>query len=486
MKKMFINIQLTLYKHAIAFFLLLLPLALGYMGNMYLSFVMLITIFYFSLRSLKNVKWSLVIYLFLWPLLPNTWALNLHATVLPLLTIKRLLILILVFSFFINRKQYRYHQISYPPMLNLALGLLIVSYFLSALFALDIKVASYQLFHFLLEQLLLMYITFKVLETANDALTGLLALVCSTFILAAFGIIEYYQGANHFSVITLGEGIPSIDMWSTYGEFLRLGKFGRLTSLTTHPMILGGFLAMTFPILMSFVFTSRSVLSKGYFVTIFITSSLCLFMTLSRSPIMAWLAGISVMLILIPHSLKMNRLLGILFLLMVLLYSVSMLSDTTFELLRSSLWFWEESNPNLVGSTFESRKDMLYWTIDQSFQSPIVGYGLGNWLTLMQKGITNWMLIGFMENFWLQRLLETGWFGLASLLLFIVLVFYYIGKKAFKAVHDKDESTIFILGCFASLVSFIVFASATGEMTLFDMVFIIFPFAIRLSGPAFI
>jgi len=467
------RLRKSLLWHSIVVFLLLLPIGLGLASSNYLRGIALIGLLYFFFRSVVDVKWSITIYLLLFFLLPATWAFD-FGSFLPLITLRRMFLLILLLSFVLNYNRFRYKD-RLPKSFYFAIGLLIFSYTISTIFSVDFRISLFRLFHLIIEQIFFMFIIYRVLHTKKMATNGLIALCLASLILCIFGNIEYISNNNYFTQVSLSESSLRV-YWSTYEETQRLGMSGRIHSLSTHPMTFGGFLAIVFPVVIAFILLSRDLHNKLLF---FIIAFLCvegIFFSLARSPVMALLGGILIMLIFMFKERWIKKSIFILFIIIICLVGIFSIYEPAQNLILYSAKFWEQPI-GLGGSTLDVRIKMLKNSLAYSMQRPLFGTGIATGMQMVNYGVFNRRLVGALEIFWIGRLLETGWIGLLSLLFFLSQVLLMLWK-ANKFSKNRPENILAASGI-ASFVAFLIFATATGEMSTFKLIFILFPLLIR-------
>jgi len=463
----------SLFLHAAAVFLLLLPLELGLVGNDYLRGIALIGLLYFFFRSVVDVKWSVTIYLLLFFLLPDTWAFDL-GSFLPLITLRRMLLLILLLSFVLNYRKFRSRD-RFPKSFRFAIGLLIFSYSMSTILSIDFRTSFFSLLHLIVEQILLIFIIYRVLHDRELAKNGLKALCLAALILCIFGNIEYISNVNYFTQVSLSESSLRV-YWDTYEGLQRLGISGRIHSLCIHPMTFGGFLAIIFPVAIAFTLLSSNLLNRLSFLIIAFLCVEGVFLSLARSPVMALLAGIFIMLIFMVREGKIKRGISILSIGIAFLIGIFSLYEPARTLFLSSVKPWEQPM-GITGSTLEFRVMQLKNGLAYSTQRPLFGTGVGTGMQMVRYGLFDPRLVGCLEIFWIGRLLETGWIGLLLLLFFLSQVLSLLWKTN-KFSKSRPENILAASGI-ASFVAFLIFATATGEMATFSLIFILLPLIIQ-------
>jgi len=307
------------------------------------------------------------------------------------------------------------------------------------------------------------------------ATNGLIALCLASLILCIFGNIEYVSNVNYFTQVSLSESSLRV-YWTTYEETQRLGISGRIHSLSNHPMTFGGFLAIVFPVIIAFILLSRDPQNKLLF---FIIAFLCvegIFFSLARSPVMALLGGILIMLIFIFKERWIKKSIFILLIIIICLVGIFSTYEPAQNLILYSVKFWEQPI-GLGGSSFDVRIKMLKNTLDYSTQKPFFGTGFGTGTPMVKSGVFNPGLVGQLEMLWIRALLETGWIGLLSLFLFLLQVLLILWKS-FNFSRGRPENILAASGV-SSFVAFLIFATATSDMGTFSLIFVLLPLIIR-------
>lgn len=467
----------SIFIHSALIFIALLPLAIGVTGDIYLKAISIAGILYFFLRSMLNIKWGILIFLLLFFLLPDTWAIDLGPS-LPLITLRRVFFLMLLFVFIIRYRKFK-NKNNFPQFFLLSIGLLVLSYSLSTIFSSDFRISGFRLFHLVIEQILLMFIIFKVLQHHYLAKSGIIALCMAALILGMFGNYEYITKENNFTQAKISSAPVRVD-WATYeNKDQRLGITGRIHSLCAHPMTFGGFLALMFPMAVAF-FIIHKLLS--YRILFFAIAFVCFegaFFSLARSSLIALFFGIIIFLLL-SFRIKMKFVITILLGLSILVTSVLLFYKPSQKLIISSITPWKQ-NPDLAGSSLELRIKQLNNTLAYSAKRPVFGYGPGTgWIDRTQ--IFELKLVRGLENIWMLNLLEVGWFGVFSLFIFFISTFMLL-KKNYRNSRGKAENLI-ASGGIASFSAFMIFSLATGAMGTFNLLFILIPLLYWATYPS--
>lgn len=463
-----LKLRKSLYLHSALIIIFLLPIGLGFAGSTYLKLLVLGGIIYFLFRSVLDAKWSITIYLLLFFLLPDTWAFDFGPS-LPLITLRRVFYLITFFSFIIYYRRFK-GKIKFPMLFRFSIGFLVLSYTISTILSVNIQISIFRLFHLFIEQILLMFIMLRVLNNRELAKNGLLALCLSALILCFFGNFEYISNVNHFTQVSLSDSQMRV-YWATYENTERLGIYGRIHSLCSHPMTFGGFLAIIFPIVIAFALMSKPVLKKMLFLIIAFLCIEGVFFSLARSSVIALFVGIVVFLIFMAIKVKIKYVLFILSFSIILLIALISFYDPTRIIITSSIKPWKQPT-EMGGSSLELRIEQLRNTLEYSNKKPVFGYGPGSGWIDRTKAFKKELVRG-LENIWMLNLLEIGWVGLISLFFFLFQVFILL-RKSYYCSKGYTENLLAI-GGISSFIAFLVFSMATGAMGTFNLVFILLP-----------
>jgi hypothetical protein len=143
------------------------------------------------------------------------------------------------------------------------------------------------LLSFLLENVLIgAYIFFRA-SSGKDIETAVKCFLFAALIIALLGIIEFTLGINVFSSLDI---VQSSRQHLSSGVYTRLGR-NRIEGPFGHPLAYCNFLLMAIPLGIYKWQTSKSIKIKtGYFIVILVLL-LNFFLTLSRGPMLALIAG---------------------------------------------------------------------------------------------------------------------------------------------------------------------------------------------------
>jgi len=465
-------IRRSLYFHSILVFLLLLPIGLGFAGSGYLRVISAMGLIYFFIRSILDIKWSTTIFLFLFFLLPETWAFEFGPS-LPLITLRRMFYVSLLISYLLRIKKLK-NQGQFQNSFRFSAYFLILSYAISTIFSVDLKSSLFGLLSLVIEQMFLMLIIFKVFCDKSLAKLGLTAILISLLILCFFANVQLLSKTNHFTDVSLGSVSPRV-YWSLYEQSERLGQYGRVQSLFPHPMSFGGFLAMCFPIIVGFLLTEKKILMRLWLSLFLVLCVEGVLISLARSSVITLVSGIIVMLILMFINDRTDMAIYIIFL-TISLFIVVLLYEPSRQMLYSSLKFWEQPD-YIEGSSLNGRISLVKNSIYYIKFKPLIGYGTAAGANFIMSINFAPEIFGGIENFWVRVILDNGIIGLLAMILFLLHGLMMLWK-ANSTNRNRDESYLSAAGI-SSFISFLVFATATGTLGLFNFVFILLPLIIR-------
>ena len=414
----FCSASLKDFKYFTLFFCIgLFPLSLGLSIPNYIPIFLILLLIQFINITINNFKRGLIIFYFLYFLLPPAWSLSL-GSIMPLLTIRRILIIILYLVSF--RDNYFINTRNNSKFLSISLLLLFLSYFASSFTSISINSTFIALFSFVLENLLLFILISNINFNVYEINTIILGLLLSVFVLHFFGLIESLIGFNNFENLKINHSKQ--EMWTSYSEGFRLGVFGRIHSLTNHPFTYGAFIAFMFPFMIYFL----TCIEKRYRIYVYILITLsfyCLFKILTRSVILALIVGLTTQVSFFMISVKYYKR-TIKYLIVIILLCIPLLfSENNLILLTDSIFFWKSSK-YVEGSTLEGRIDMITAAINIQRSDVLTGKGAGTTALFEDKMVATYNDIGRFENFWVQKFLELGLFGIiAYSTFFLTLIF---------------------------------------------------------------
>ncbi|MBO4264544.1 MAG: O-antigen ligase family protein [Clostridia bacterium] len=223
------------------------------------------------------------------------------------------------------------------------------------------------------------------------------AMIFGTFIVSAYGIYQYFTGS-------------AATTWQDTSMFSDIT--GRVVSFFENPNVLGEFLILTIPFLLTASFGAKKFTSKMFLFMMLISSGICLIFTWSRG---AWLGFIFAMII---FFMLYNRLT------LILLVSGAITSPIWFFLLPSSIINRFSSIGNITDTSTAYRVNIWKGTLSMIKEHFGAGVGLG--IDSFQKIYPAYSLPAIenaphAHNLYLELTAEMGILGLIALLVCIIL-----------------------------------------------------------------
>lgn len=417
----------------------------------YLIFVSVIAIV--VIRFNKDYYSGIYISLFFLILLPETIGIKLSSS-FPVLTISRTIILV-VFYFWVNHKpkrplkHLRYRNAILVLILTNTVTLLISSHF-------TVSLKSY--LSLLLEHFLFYGILASSIYEREKISKSLVFIYSSIFLVAIIGIIE------RFTSFQLLKILPSY----YYREYENV-----VYSSFPHPILLGIALAIGLMMTIYFLTSLHAPWSnKTYYIALFIIGS-CLYFTFSRGP---WLAAILGSLCFYFWGSRKVRKYTISMAIIALFFIImnSGVYDTIYSLYSTTF-----DIDSLEGGSYYYRWELwrkAYNEISVDSIRALFGYGLeyhryqdlsgGLSLSFRSSSFRSW------DNDYATILLETGFVGLITYIVFYVSIFYTSLKCSFQFKRKNDNFPALCL----SVITIVLFMMSNVNIFTQQIYYIFFAF----------
>jgi len=251
----------------------------------------------------------------------------------------------------------------------------------------------------------------------------------------------WFLGERTFDVTTPGIAKIQLLVPSYFSFISQLRTMNqellRPYSTFSHPNVLGGFLAVTLPLIILSNGTKKlfhilpSVVLQYFRVTTIILGYLALILTFSRSAWIAGLSGLGYIWLYHHHKIRIHWIIGLLALITFVVFSLpyfqSLISKNESVFVRNEL----------------TSAAVFIWSI-----SPVIGVGLGNFLVRLPDYYPH-RDIFFLQpvhNIYLLVLVETGLIGLCSCMYFLWKLFYHKSRKRLFVVCQISCIILFLLG----------------------------------------
>lgn len=313
--------------------------------------------------------------------------------------------------------------------------------FSSIFVAANIWVALYKLLK-IIEFILLGFIIYRIRPNVLTVLTILSIDVFYTSLIAigqfimqkSVGGILWWLGERTFYA-----GTPGIATFSLPGLAGRL--ILRPYATFPHPNVLGGFLAVTLPIIFFVLLYYRKRCGKflySWFFISFLAGLVTLFLSLSRVAMVVSLVGFGLVIsgekLLIEWSKKKNTFFLVIF------YTLIIASVVIPLVLPDG---------SLEGQSLKERKELIAATLKMIEESPFIGVGLNNSIIHLRSFATKASGVYIFQpvhNIYLLALTETGLVGFFILLTLLVVI-YHLGLKT-SPIVILALTQLYLLGFF--------------------------------------
>lgn len=239
---------------------------------------------------------------------------------------------------------------------------------------------------------------------------------------SSIGGLFYFFGERSFTGLTPGIANASLDgtlILRPYGTF-------------SHPNVLAGYLIIVMMMIFNQIQKTKKIV---LLITIFV-GTVALFLTMSRIAIALWVIGLSVwFLVRLREILLKNRLLLFVPVLFIWIFFWSPITNRFLQV-------------NFSSEEFVRRIELASASINMTYDSPIIGVGIHNFLInlpMYQKTESIILYLQPVHNIYLLIASETGLFGLLFFVWFIAKTYQRIMKQNSKLIL---LSTVLVLGLF--------------------------------------
>jgi O-antigen ligase len=333
-------------------------------------------------------------------------------------------------------------------------------------------------FVFLFENIFVFYFVFLNIRSEKEVKGCFKALLLAACILCLFAIVESITRFNIFTHFgTLGN-IGNLDM---NGGLQRLG-FTRVRASFGHPIALGCYILLIFPIAFNFFLNEKDKFKKAVLLGLSGLLLIALLLTLSRMPILCCALGLAMLFTVMNNRQKTMFLLvaGVVLALVVLCLSIRIIPDFIVDTLSSLFLtltggYVDNFGGNAFG--FEDRLNLFTITGDVLRENPLLGGGLGYWETHKiyffdyRRYAYGSYLVDAIDNDHLNNLMTGGIVGFGGYLSLYGVLLY----KAFKSIKAKAGETLPIIAqaVWVSMFTYLLSLSSVDNMGTFKIFLVI-------------
>ncbi|MGU8607404.1 hypothetical protein ACV3RW_10520 [Clostridium perfringens] len=419
----------------------------------------------------------LYIYIFLLPLLPVTFALNISDSI-PLISFSRILLFLLIVYEFIKQK------LSLKVVLNSSGVYILIFYFIPILISNLINLNKYSLMgivNILIEQILFYIILRNNLDLKKiDIIMKII--IFTAFILATLGIVEAITKFNVFSFLDLAKR----ENLRSSGEFIRMGSI-RIETSFGHSLGFGLYLVMFSPIIFFYSVNLKKCNLKyiGYITSVLMIINICL--TMSRSTLLILIVQFGVYFLLVKGLKKV-------FLVYLLILGISAfivianipnienigVVQTTKNSIYSTLdvVFGTDLAKNFSDNDntdpYIYRNYLIYYTFNQDFKQLMEGHGIGFlriqplYFNIPKLNPYEPIRTVTIDNYYILSVLQSGLIsGIGIILLFIIYL-----KRSYRIFKTKNQYSYLALGIFLGVLGYSLHLFMVDELGTMRMVWI--------------
>ena len=381
----------------------------------------------------------------------------------------------LIFSSLLQIKNLKGEFKKFP--LRIPLLLLLLAALLTGI--LDSRLALFLRFYrpltYFLESFSVIFLTYIYINKKEDFEYFFKKLVLLFALMGVYGVINLLTGqSQYYAMISKAYGVlDTANLNMTEGR----GRF-RIASFTNNP-IYYGYLVCVILLVITFLYSSsRWISKKKMYYGIFFLLICNLFLTNSRTPLVAFIIGTAIFLY---FSTNLGQKIKVVIIGIFLVVMGVTLFPDKFQIVDDTISTFTSSGSDVEGSSVAMREVQLAASIVIFNQSPIIGHGFKYIIEGLGFGDTDEAkttdLKGF-ESYSYVLLIEQGSLGIAANIIFFFFLFAYLIKNYKKCDVTGKK---YIILTISILCSFLLFILGTGALGTF--LFVMSIVGILLKAP---
>jgi hypothetical protein len=321
---------------------------------------------------------------------------------------------------------------------------------------LSIFLKFYRPFYNIIESFFIVFLCYNSIKSELDLKVLLKIILLSSVVMTLFGFYNYITISNPYDGL-ISKAFDVVSSFDVYKLRVSEGDRFRINSFTAHPITYGFVVAMLLLIFLADI-SNNLIKNKKTFILVSLLLFVNLLMTNSRTPLVAFIAGLLLFIILKFDLRKKIKYFLISFFFGFLFYStIPFVQDKVDSVIDIAVTGGEKEE----GSNVEMRMVQLAASYTYFIQSPIYGNGFGfiqedlGWGSSEDR-VYDSDLRGF-ESWFFVLLIESGILGIiANLLLVIGLVMYFLRNLKKTRLYSSLGLSITVM--------FVVFSLSTGNL----------------------
>jgi O-antigen ligase len=406
----------------------------------------------FRLQGVRKLPWFFAGILF-FPLTINIWP-------SPPISIPRLAVYSLLATTLFRQKNW-YKEYRAFPLKSSMLFILVMLLMVGIFSRINLFSKFFIPIDLFIKNFFVMFLTYYYVRSIDD-INYIFKTILSFFVVfCIYGFANYLTERNqYYDFIT--DTFNAIDIPNYFMSYAR--RF-RISSFAWHPIYYGFILALAtlINIYVSFLREKKRNL-KAFNLILFMLLLGNLFLTNSRTPLLAFVAGAAIVFL---FAMNWRLKIRLIILCSVLVGSAAMVFPSVSKLFVESYKTFSDEGSELEGSSVEMRLTQMNASLREFNKSPVLGNGFGYISQVLgfsadkSKRNSDEDFAGF-ESYAYKLLIEQGLCGMVGNAIFFFALFAYFYKNM-----RKEKSHKISLLSISMLIVFLLFIFGTGDMGTF-------------------
>ena len=319
------------------------------------------------------------------------------------------------------------------------------------------KMVGVMVVMFLVFMFFVPFVFVNIIDSKQRLKTACWFFLASSFVFCVFGFFQFFGDIV---------GLPSSVTGLSYRYVGKVLGFPRIQSTFIEPLYFANYLMIPLVVSLFFLIRRVDIKKNRYLVVVFFISLVCIALTFSKGAVAATILVFLGIFIFQLRSIFNRKNLPYIFVLSILLVSLSWAVLST---LRSSPNFdkgFEKAYDIITGASVTERQEAYSVALEAFNRKPVLGIGIGNFGPYFSGYPVSAPDFGWpiVNNQYLEILAETGIVGFLVFLVFLGLIFYR-SVLAYLNTDDRFLKTF-------SLASLFVFAGILIQYMTFSTLYI--------------